>query len=170
MLLLGVWPGFALIAVFSSVIYRTYQQPIRYTNGEDVTTVVVSFCRQSQLGCTDMGLQQNMDKMPNFASLSNYTYQIDNTLNACVKYMFCILCIVVTMSFLCLSPNKISVLFCKNYIYILSHSVTTLKGPTQLIAISVWGDGDGMGVSFDISSHSLETDGLYFQSVDVNLI
>ena len=46
-----------------------------------------------------MGLQQNRDKMPKFASLSNYTYQINNTLNACVKYMFCILNIVVTMSF-----------------------------------------------------------------------
>ena len=42
-----------------------------------------------------MGLQQNKDKIPKFASLSNYTYQIHNTLNACVKYMFCMLCIVV---------------------------------------------------------------------------
>ena len=56
MLLLGVWPGFALIAVCSSVIYR------KYTNGDGATTVVVLFCRQSPLGCTDMGLQQNMDK------------------------------------------------------------------------------------------------------------
>ena len=32
--------------------------------------------------------------MPKFASLLNYTYQINNTLNVCVKYMFCILCIV----------------------------------------------------------------------------
>ena len=31
-----------------------------------------------------------MMKIPKFASLSNYTYQINNTLNACVKYMFCI--------------------------------------------------------------------------------
>ena len=58
----------------------------------------VVFCRQSHLGCTDMSLQQNRDKMPKFASLSNYTYQISYTLIACVKYMFCILCIVVTMS------------------------------------------------------------------------
>ena len=70
----------------------------KHTNGEDATTVVVLFCRQSHLGCTDMSLQQNRDKMPKFALLSNYTYQINNTLNACVKYMFCILCIVVTMS------------------------------------------------------------------------
>ena len=58
--------------------------------------------------------------MPKFASLSNYTYQISYTLNACVKCMFCILCIVVTMSLQCLSPNKISVLFCiklqENYV------------------------------------------------------
>ena len=44
--------------------------------------------------------------MLKFPSLSNYTYQINNTLNVCVKYMFCILCIVMTSS-----PNKISVLF-----------------------------------------------------------
>ena len=55
--------------------------------------------------------------MPKFASLSNYTYQINYTLNACVKYMFCILCIVVTMSLQCLSPNKISVLFCSVFYY-----------------------------------------------------
>ena len=40
-----------LIAVFSSVI-----------NGNDATTVVVLFFRQSRLGCTDMSLQQNRDK------------------------------------------------------------------------------------------------------------
>ena len=68
----------------------------KYTNGDDATTVVVVFCRQSHLGCTDM--QQKRDKTPKFASLSNYTYHINYTLNACVKYMFCILCIVVTMS------------------------------------------------------------------------
>ena len=56
MLLLSVWPGFALIAVCSSVVYR------KYTNGDDATTVVVLFCRQSPLGCTDMGLQHNLDK------------------------------------------------------------------------------------------------------------
>ena len=44
-------PGFALIAVCSSVIYR------KYTNSNDSTTVVVL----SHLGCTDMDLQQNMD-------------------------------------------------------------------------------------------------------------
>ena len=72
----------------------------KYTNVDDATTVVVWFCRQSHLhvGCTDMSLQQNRDKMPKFASRSNYTYQINNTLNACVRYIFCILCIVVTMS------------------------------------------------------------------------
>ena len=70
----------------------------KYTIGDDATTVVVGFCRQSHQGCTDMSLQQNRDKMRKFASLSNYTYQINYTLNACVKYMFCILCIVVTMS------------------------------------------------------------------------
>ena len=59
-----------------------------------------------------MCLQQNMDKMPKFASLSNLTYQINNTLNACVEYYLCILCIVVSMNFKCSSPNKISVLFC----------------------------------------------------------
>ena len=64
----------------------------------DAPNFWVVFCRQSHLGCTDMSLQQNRDKMPKFASLSNYTYQISYTLNACVKYMFCILCIVVTMS------------------------------------------------------------------------
>ena len=48
---LGVWPGFALIAVCSSVIYR------KYTNSNDSTTVVLL----SHLGCTDMDLQQNMD-------------------------------------------------------------------------------------------------------------
>ena len=62
-----------------------------YTNGDDATTVVVVFCRRSHLGCTDMSLQQNRDKMPNFASLINYTYQINYTLNECVKYMFCIM-------------------------------------------------------------------------------
>ena len=66
MLFLRVRPGFALIAV-------------------------VLFCRRSHLGCTDMSLQQNRDKMPKFASLSNYTYQINYTLNACVKNMFCIM-------------------------------------------------------------------------------
>ena len=50
------------------IIYR------KYTNGDDATTVVVSFCRRSHLGCTDMGLQQNRDKMPKFALLSNYTH------------------------------------------------------------------------------------------------
>ena len=35
-----------------------------------------------------MGLQQTWVKMPNFASLSNYTCQINNTLNICVEYMF----------------------------------------------------------------------------------
>ena len=50
-LLLSVWPGFVLIAV-----YR------KYTNGDDATTVVVLFCRQTHLRCTDMGLQQNRDK------------------------------------------------------------------------------------------------------------
>ena len=64
------------------MIYR------KHTNDNDAPTVVVLFCRQSPLGCTDMGLQQNRDKMPKFASLSNYTFQINNTLNACVKYMF----------------------------------------------------------------------------------
>ena len=52
-LLLSVWPGFVLIA-----LYR------KYTNGDGATTVVVLFCRQSHLGCTDMGLQQNRDKNP----------------------------------------------------------------------------------------------------------
>ena len=61
----------------------------KYTIGDDATTVVIVFCRQSHLGCTDMSLQQNRYKMPKFASLSNYTYQISYTFNACVKYMFC---------------------------------------------------------------------------------
>ena len=55
----------------------------KYTNGYDATTVVVLYCRQSH-----MGLQQIWVKMPNFASLSNYTCQINNTLNICVEYMF----------------------------------------------------------------------------------
>ena len=80
MLLMCVWPGFALIAVCSCVIYR------EHTNDNDAPTVVVLFCRQSPLGNTDMGLQQNRDKMPKFAS--NYTFQINNTLNVCVKYIF----------------------------------------------------------------------------------
>ena len=61
-----------------------------------------------------MGLQQNRDKMPKFASLSNYTYQINNTLNACVKYMFCILYTVVTMSFN--AEVQIKFLFCSVHI------------------------------------------------------
>ena len=73
----------------------------KYTTGDDATPVVVLFCRQSHLGCTDMSLQQKRDKMPKFsmqqkrnkmpkfASLSDYTYQINNTLNACVKFPFC---------------------------------------------------------------------------------
>ena len=31
----------------------------KYTIGDDATTMVVVFCRQSHLGCTDMSLQQN---------------------------------------------------------------------------------------------------------------
>ena len=61
----------------------------KYTTGDDATPVVVLFCRQSHLGCTDMSLQQKRDKIPKFASLSDYTYQINNTLNACVKFLFC---------------------------------------------------------------------------------
>ena len=34
----------------------------KYSIGDDATTVVVVFCRQSHLGCTDMSLQQNRDK------------------------------------------------------------------------------------------------------------
>ena len=34
----------------------------KQTTGEDATTVVVLFCRQSHLGCTDMSLQQNRNK------------------------------------------------------------------------------------------------------------
>ena len=55
MLLLDDWPGTALIAVCSSVIYRNY------TNGDDATTVVVLFCGQFHLGYTDMDLQHNLD-------------------------------------------------------------------------------------------------------------
>ena len=51
------------------MIYR------KYANGDDATNVVVLFCRQSHL------VEQNMGKMPKFASLLNYTYQINNTLN-----------------------------------------------------------------------------------------
>ena len=58
------------------------------TNDDDAAAVVVLFCRQSHLGCTDMGLQQTLIKMPKFASLLSYTYQINNTLNACTKHMF----------------------------------------------------------------------------------
>ena len=34
----------------------------KHTNGEDATTVVVVFCRQSHIGCTDISLQQIRDK------------------------------------------------------------------------------------------------------------
>ena len=39
--------------------------------------------------------------------------------------------------------------FCENYLYVLSHGVTTLKWPTLLISISACGDGNEMGVSFN---------------------
>ena len=56
MLLLRVRPGFALIAV---MLFCDTQ---KYTIDDDATTVVVVFCRQSHLGCTDISLQQNRGK------------------------------------------------------------------------------------------------------------
>ena len=41
---------------------RVFCDTQKYTIGDDATTVVVVFCRQSHLGCTDMSLQQNRDK------------------------------------------------------------------------------------------------------------
>ena len=38
-----------------------------------------------------MGLQQNRDKMPKFASLSNYTYQIRHFKCMCKIYVFYII-------------------------------------------------------------------------------
>ena len=56
MLLLSVLKAFRpYCSMLLSVIYR------KSTNGDDATTLVVLFCKQSHLGCTDMGLHQNRD-------------------------------------------------------------------------------------------------------------
>ena len=48
----------SLITVINSVFCDTQ----KYTIGDDATTVVVVFCRQSPQGFTDMSLQQNRYK------------------------------------------------------------------------------------------------------------
>ena len=89
---------FIFFLFLSSLLFKLINDIQKYTNGDDVTTVVVVFVDSLTWGVLTWVCSKIGTKMPKFASLSNYTYQINNTLNACVKYMFCILCIVVTMS------------------------------------------------------------------------
>ena len=55
-------PAFKSPAWFCPYCSMLFCDTQKYTIGDDVTTVVVVFCRKSHQGCTDMSLQQNRDK------------------------------------------------------------------------------------------------------------
>ena len=48
--------------LFNRMLDKSMSHTQKYTIGDDATTVVVVFCRQSPQGFTDMSLQQNRYK------------------------------------------------------------------------------------------------------------